>query len=172
MFLLGSDSVGTEILQASKAERHGLCCVTPSDCYHFEPRAFHSSLIQWWVIKSFRHLSLVAMVGFRIYRSLFEYWHFICPPDDEMISTASFQTNPWTLVITTIAAYTAYCVVEIIYRVYFHPLAQFSGPWKAKISEGWFSDIAPSGFAERTLAVQHDRYSMLSSTDCDAQLTG
>lgn len=65
--------------------------------------------------------------------------------------------------MTTVTAYIAYCVVEAIYRVYFHPLARFSGPWKAKISEGWFSDIAPSGFAERTLAVQHDRYSMLSS---------
>ncbi|PLN85305.1 cytochrome P450 [Aspergillus taichungensis] len=75
-----------------------------------------------------------------------------------MIFAASFQTDPWTLVITTIAAYTVYCVVEVIHRVYFHPLARFSGPWKAKISEGWFSDIAPSGFAERTLAVQHDRY--------------
>ena len=64
----------------------------------------------------------------------------------------------------------AWDLSRAIYLLYFHPLASFSGPYKAALSIWWLYTLSKSGQAEEVLERLHKKYGMYQSCSLSINL--
>jgi hypothetical protein len=67
--------------------------------------------------------------------------------------------------ILLMSAWSLFIAIDSIYKLYFHPLAKFSGPWQACLSRRWLLRISQTGHAEKIFEELHERYSRCTLCD-------